>query len=174
MDLIDPAALQQAVQLIRSADRILLCGVGESGLAAKDLDHKLARIGLNSRFSPDVHCQLLETSSLTPKSVVVVFSFSGRTRDMIEVCELAHEMDAKVISITRLGQNPVNELADVKLAVASTEGANRVTAMSSRMSTMSLVDVLFACLISDVDKRTTEQIDRNTRIANRRRKGESR
>lgn len=174
MDLIDPAALQQAVQLIRSADRILLCGVGESGLAAKDLDHKLARIGLNSRFSPDVHCQLLETSSLTPKSVVVVFSFSGRTRDMIEVCELAHEMDAKVISITSLGQNPVNELADVKLAVASTEGVNRVTAMSSRMSTMSLVDVLFACLISDVDKRTTEQIDRNTRIANRRRKGESR
>lgn len=170
MNLIDPAALEEAVRLIKNADRVLLCGVGESGLAAKDLDHKLSRIGIISRFTSDVHCQLLETTSLTPDSVCVVFSFSGRTRDMIEACELAHEMGAKVISITRLGQNPVGELADVRLAVASTEGAHRVTAMSSRMSTMSLVDVLFACLISDMNEQITEQIDRNTFIANRRRK----
>lgn len=170
MNLIDPAALEEAVRLIKNADRVLLCGVGESGLAAKDLDHKLTRIGIISRFTSDVHCQLLETTSLTPDSVCVVFSFSGRTRDMIEACELAHEMGAKVISITRLGQNPVGELADVRLAVASTEGAHRVTAMSSRMSTMSLVDVLFACLISDMNEQITEQIDRNTFIANRRRK----
>jgi len=38
------------------------------------------------------------------------------------------------------------------------------------MSTMSLVDVLFACLISDMNEQITEQIDRNTFIANRRRK----
>lgn len=170
MNLLDPVALEEAVRLIKNTDRVLLCGVGESGLAAKDLDHKLTRIGINSRFSADVHCQLLETTSLTPNSVCVVISFSGRTRDMIEACELAHEMGAKVISITRLGQNPVSELADVRLAVASTEGAHRVTAMSSRMSTMSLVDVLFACLISDVNEKITEQIDRNTFIANRRRK----
>ena len=170
MDLIDPEALARAVSLIKNADRILLCGVGESGLAAQDLDNKLSRIGLYSRFTADVHCQLLETSSLTPSSVCIVFSFSGRTRDMIEICELAHEMDASVIAITRLGQNPVSDLADVKLSVASSEGAHRVTAMSSRMSTMSLVDVLFACLISDMNEHITHQVDRNTHIANRRRK----
>ena len=170
MDLLDPSALEEAVRLMKNADRILLCGVGESGLAAQDLDNKLSRIGLRSRFTADVHCQLLETTSLTPESVCVVISFSGRTRDMIEICELAHEMGAKVIALTRLGQNPVSELADVKLAVASNEGSLRVTAMSSRMSTMSLVDVLFACLISDMNEKITEQVNRNTAIANRRRK----
>jgi len=170
MDLIDPDELAKAVELIKNADRILLCGVGESGLAAQDLDNKLSRIGLFSRFTADVHCQLLETTSLTQNSVCIVFSFSGRTGDMIEICELAHEMGAKVITITRLGQNPVSDLADVKLTVASSEGANRVTAMSSRMSTMSLVDVLFACLISDMNEQIARQISLNTRIANRRRK----
>ena len=170
MDLIDPDALSQAVALIKNADRILLCGVGESGLAAQDMDNKLGRIGLYSRFVQDVHCQLLETTSLTENSVCIVFSFSGRTADMVEVCELAHEAGAKVISITRLGQNPVSELADVQLFVASSESTQRVTAMSSRMSTMSLVDVLFACLISDPDPRMTHQVCRNTKIANRRRK----
>ena len=170
LNLIDPQELSRAVELIRQADRILLCGVGESGLAAQDLDNKLARIGLFSRFTADVHCQLLETTSLTPNSVCIVFSFSGRTGDMIEVCELARESGAKVIAITRLGNNPVADLADVRLNVASNESTQRVTAMSSRMSTMSLVDVLFACLISDMDERTAHQVCCNTRIANRRRK----
>lgn len=170
MDLIDPGELAKAVKLIKKADRILLCGVGESGLAAQDLDNKLSRIGLYSRFTADVHCQLLETSSLTSSSVCIVFSFSGRTRDMIEICELSREMGAKVITITRLGENPVNELADVKLSVVSSESPHSVTAMSSRMSTMGLVDVLFACLISDMNEKITSQINRNTHIANRRRK----
>lgn len=170
LNLMNEQSLLQAVALIRSADRILLCGVGESGLAAQDLDNKLSRIGLYSRFTADVHCQLLETSSLTENSVCIVFSFSGRTRDMIEVCELAHEMGAKVITITRLGSNPVSDQGDVQLNVASSESPLRVMAMSSRMSTMGLVDVLFACLISDVNHQTTAQVERNTRIANRRRK----
>lgn len=170
LNLIDPEALAQAADMIRTADRVLLCGVGESGLAAQDLDNKLARIGVTSRFTADVHCQLLETTALTENSVCVVFSFSGRTGDMIEVCELAHESGAKVIAITRLGDSPVAELADVRLNVASNESTQRVTAMSSRMSTMSLVDVLFACLISDMDERTAHQVCRNTSIANRRRK----
>ncbi len=169
LNLLEESAINEAVRLIRNADRILLCGVGESGLAAQDLDHKLTRIGLISRFTADVHCQLLETTSLTENSVCVVFSFSGRTQDMIEACELAREMGAKIISITRYGENPVSDLADVKLSVASPEGPHRVTAMSSRMSTMCLVDVLFACLISDADERLTRQVSRNTAIANRRR-----
>ncbi len=170
MNLLDPEALSQAVSLIKAADRILLAGVGESALAAQDLDNKLGRIGLYSRFTPDVHCQLLETTSLTENSVCIVFSFSGRTTDMIELCQLVRAAGAKIIAVTRLGDNPVSELADVRLAVASIEGAQRVTAMSSRMSTMSLIDVLFACLISDPDERMARQVCRNTCIANRRRK----
>ena len=170
MELIEPEALEEAVRLIRQADKIHLFGVGESRVAALDLHNKLGRIGLNSRFSDDVHCQLLETSSLTDKSVSLIFSFSGRTSDMIEAAELSREMGARVITVTRLGENPVAALGDVRLNVASFEGQYRVTAMSSRMSTMSIVDVLFACLISELSGQITEQVCRNTDIANRRRK----
>ena len=170
MQLIDPEALSRAVELIKNADRVLLCGVGESGLAAQDMDNKLSRIGIYSRFVADVHDQLLETSSLTENSVCIVFSFSGKTRDMIEICELAKEMGAKVISLTRLGRNPVSDIADVRLAVANSESIHRVTAMSSRMSTMSLVDVLFTCLTSDMNEHISAQMNRNAEIAKRCRK----
>ena len=170
LDLVDPAALDKAVEIIRHADRILLLGVGGSAMAAMDMHNKLSRIGLNSRFNQDVHCQLLETSGLTDQSVALVISFSGKTKDLIEACELSREMGAKVISITRPGRNPIADISDVNLPAASDEGLRRVTTMSSRISTMSMVDVLFACLASTMSEQIKRQVQRNTEIANRRRK----
>lgn len=125
---------------------------------------------MNARFSQDVHCQLLDSASLTPKSVALVFSFNGRTKDMIEACELSKEMGAKVISVTRFGNNPIAELSDVLLYVASNESLRRVTTMSSRLSTLVMVDVLFTCLANSMGDKVAPLIERNTMIANRRRK----
>jgi len=169
-DLMDPEAIEEAVRLLMQADRIMLFGVGGSAVAALDMYNKLCRVGFNVSFSQDVHCQLLESTALTERSVVLVFSFSGRTKDMIEACELSREMGAKVISVTRYGRNPISELSDVCLSVASNESLRRVTAMSSRLSTMCMVDVLFTCLVSRMGGRIDAMIRRNTMIANRRRK----
>ena len=169
-ELMDPAAIDRAVRMLIKADKIHLFGVGSSAVAALDMFNKLARIGMNVRFSQDVHCQLLDSAALTPKSVAVVFSFNGRTKDMIEACELAHEMGARVISSTRMGGSPIVELSDEPLFVASNESLRRVTTMSSRLSTLAMVDVLFTCLANRLGSRINPIIQRNTEIANRRRK----
>ena len=167
-ELLDTATIEQAVALLAKADKIMLFGVGGSAIAALDMYNKLSRIGLNARFSLDVHCQLLETSALTRKSVSLVFSFNGRTKDMLEACELSREAGAKVITVTRYGKNPVSDLGDICLRVASNESLRRVTAMSSRLSTMSMVDVLFACLASSMSDRIDGLVQRNAAIAERR------
>ena len=166
--LLDTTTIEQAVELLARADKIMLFGVGGSAIAALDMHNKLSRIGLNARFSLDVHCQLLETSALTEKSVSLVFSFNGRTKDMIEACELTRAAGAKVITVTRYGRNPVSDLGDICLRVASNESLRRVTAMSSRLSTMSMVDVLFACLASSMSDRINDIVQRNAAIAERR------
>ena len=167
-ELLDTATIEQAVELLAKADKIMLFGVGGSAIAALDMYNKLSRIGLNARFSLDVHCQLLETSALTENSVSLVFSFNGRTKDMLEACELSREAGAKVITVTRYGRNPVSDLGDVCLRVASNESLRRVTAMSSRLSTMSMVDVLFACLARSMSDRIDGIVQRNEAIAARR------
>jgi len=167
---IDADAISKAVEWISTASLIQLFGVGGSGVAALDLYDKLTRIGINARYSQDTHCETLETSSLNENCVVVVFSYNGRTKDMIEAVELSREMGARVISITRYGDNPVSELADIPLFVASNESLARVTAMSSRLSTLAMVDMLFACLASHMSDRIQPIAARNTEIAKRRRK----
>lgn len=170
MELMDPAAIERAVQLLCHADRIQLFGVGSSAVAALDMYHKLCRIGMNVHFSQDVHCQLLETASMTEQSVALVFSFNGRTKDMIEACELARDMGAKIITVTHFGSNPISDMADVPLFVASNESLRRVTTMSSRLSTLALGDVLFTCLSNQMSAQVDDIIRRNIWIANRRRK----
>ena len=167
-ELLDDKAIERAVELLLEADKVMLFGVGGSAVAALDMYNKLSRVGLNARFSLDVHCQLLETSAMTERSVALVFSFNGRTKDMLEACELSREMGAKVISVTRYGKNPVGEASDVRLCVASNESLRRVTAMSSRLSTMSMVDVLFTCLASRMGDRIGALVRRNAQIAARR------
>lgn len=167
---IDTDAITRAVEWMSTANLIQLFGVGGSGVAALDLYNKLTRIGLTARFSQDTHCQLLETTSLNEQSCVIVFSYNGRTKDMIEAVELSREMGAKIISITRFGSNPISEMADIPLFVASNESLARVTAMSSRLSTLTMVDVLFACLASHMSDKIQKIAARNTEIAKRRRK----
>ena len=169
-ELTDPTAIEQAATLLLQADRIALFGVGSSAMAAMDLYYKLCRVGLNVRFSQDVHCQLLDTASMTEQSAAVVFSFNGRTRDMIEACELAKGQGAHLISITRYGTNPIASMSDVALYVASNESLRRVTTMSSRLCTLAVSDVLFSCLVNRMGPQVNDLIQRNTMIANRRRK----
>lgn len=169
-EIIEPEVIEQAVALIRGADKVQLLGVGGSGVVALDLYNKLTRIGLNARYSQDTHCQLLETASLTDKSCAIVFSYNGRTKDMLEGVELCHAQGAKVIAITRFGKNPLSDVADLTLPVASNESLTRVTAMSSRLSTLMMVDVLFACLASRMNDSIQDIVKRNTAIAARRRK----
>ncbi len=169
-ELIDYDALEEAVTLLRNADRIVLFGVGNSAVIALDMHYKLSRIGLHSRFSSDLHMQLMEIAAMTDKSVAMVFSFTGRTRDMIEACEMCRERRSKIISITRHGRNPIGELSNVSLRVASNESLQRVTAMSSRLSTMSLMDVLFTCLSSQIADDISPMIRRSAAIAKKRRK----
>ena len=169
-ELIDYDALEEAVSLLRNADRIVLFGVGNSAVIALDMHYKLSRIGLPSRFSSDLHLQLMEIAPMTENSVAVVISFNGRTRDMIEACELSRERGAKILSLTRHGRNPISEMSDVALHVASNESLQRAGAMSSRMSTMSMVDVLFTCLSSQMADEIAPLLHRSTAIAKRRRK----
>lgn len=169
-DIIDVDRVERAVALLCDADRIQLLGVGGSGVAALDLYNKLTRVGLNARYSMDTHCQLLETASLTARSVAVVISYNGRTKDMLEGVALCRAMGAKVVAITRFGKNPLSDAADVTLPVASNESLTRVTAMSSRLSTLMMVDLLFACLASRMSDSIQDIVKRNTYIAAKRRK----
>lgn len=148
LDMLDAERVEAAVDILLGARRIHLFGVGNSAVVALDMHNKLQRIGLDSHFSQDTHCQLTAASTMIDKDCAVVFSYDGTTRDMIDVMRYAREGGATVISITRYRPSPISDAADIALYVAAGESLVRSAAMSSRLAMLTMVDMLFSCVAS--------------------------
>lgn len=145
--LIDTATLEACVKLMGACQNIHLFGIGSSLLVAKDAQQKFMRINKPCFAHEDTHVQLLQAKNVTAQDLVIIFSYSGETKEMIQCGQLVKENGAKIISITRFGSSKVAELADYNMYVASNEPIKRSGAMTSRMSQLCIVDILYIAYV---------------------------
>ncbi|NMA84394.1 MAG: MurR/RpiR family transcriptional regulator [Epulopiscium sp.] len=141
--ILDVKSVEQAVETISKAKKILFLGAGASGLVAQDAAYKFTRIGKYSVTAPDFHIQLTHVSLLDKDDVVVIISYSGRTKEMIECMEIAKEIGCPVIGITKYGKSPIANQADIALLITAPEIERRSGAMGSRMAQLTVIDILF-------------------------------
>lgn len=164
LDLLDAGTMEQATNAILAARRIHLFGVGNSAVVALDMHNKLQRIGFDSHFSHDIHCQLTGAATLIAADCAIIFSYNGATRDMINAAQFARESGATVISVTSYGANAISQMADIALYVAANESLVRSAAMSSRLAMLSMVDMLFSCVASNCPEDITALLTRTVRV----------
>ncbi|WP_242987727.1 MurR/RpiR family transcriptional regulator [Anaerobacterium chartisolvens] len=141
--------LEQAVTAICQADRVDFYGVGTSCLVALDAHSKFLRINKHSNVSEDPHVQVLSAATLKKGDVAVIISYSGETRDVLIIADIIKKTSATIIAITKYGKNPLNTQADINLYTYSTENLIRSGAMSSRISQLTIIDILYTAVASN-------------------------
>ena len=139
--------LEQCVELIANARTVLLFGIGSSLCVAKDTYLKFLRLDKPCVVNEDSHSQLLQARNATAQDVGIVFSYSGQTMEMIQCIKEMKAGGAPVIAVTRYYPSEVAQLADHVLYVAANESLFRNGAMSSRLSQLNVVDILYLSLI---------------------------
>ncbi len=125
--------------------RIEFFGVGNSGIVAQDAQHKFFRLGITSIAYSDGHMQVMSASLLGPGDCVVVISNSGRTRDLMDACDIARKNGATTIVITVTG-SPLAAAANIHLAADHPEGYDRYSPMVSRLMHLMIIDILATCV----------------------------
>lgn len=143
LSLLDVNAVKKAVESIISSRKIHFYGVGVSVITAQDVVSKLVRIGLDASAFTDIHMQMMQASLLTKDDVAVGISFSGSTKDTIEVLNTAKKAGAKIISITRHARSPITKISDIVLLHGSKEGPLQGGALSTKMSQLMVIDVIY-------------------------------
>ena len=97
-------AFERAIAALTEAGadrkRIEFYGVGNSGIVAQDAQHKFFRLGVNTSASSDGHVQVMSATMLGPGDCAVIISNSGRSRDLIDVADIARKKGATLIVIT--------------------------------------------------------------------------
>jgi len=160
LNVLDIESLQQAVGAVVGARHVYLYGVGTSALSAQDAYYKLLRVGIHANFYADAHMQAISTALITEDDVVIGFSHSGSTKDVVDVLRLAKERGACIVCITNRARSPMAKLADVVLRTASEETPFGSGGMPSMMAQLSVVDALFVGVSLSMYDRAIEFIER--------------
>ena len=138
-------ALDQAVQALAqthsTGKRIEFYGVGNSGIVAQDAQHKFFRLGMNTIAYSDGHMQVMSASMLGQGDCVVVISNSGRTRDLMDACDIAQKRGATTIVITASG-SPLATAGQIHLTADHPESYDRYSPMVSRLLHLLIIDIL--------------------------------
>ncbi len=138
-------ALEHAAQALadthRSGRRIEFYGVGNSGIVAQDAQHKFFRLGLHTIAYSDGHMQVMSASMLQPGDCAVIISNSGRTRDLMDACDIAKKRGATTIVITASG-SPLAGSGHIHLTPDHPEGYDKYSPMVSRLLHLLIIDIL--------------------------------
>ncbi|QTF91972.1 MurR/RpiR family transcriptional regulator [Halomonas sp. BM-2019] len=138
---IDPARIERVVDYLTQAKQIHFFGLGASGAVAQDAQHKFFRFNLPVTSYVDVLMQRMIASACHTGDVVVVISWTGRTRELVDIARLARESGAVVLGITAPGSTLARECTET-LEVATPEDTDLYMPMTSRMIQLTLIDVL--------------------------------
>ncbi|MBK7531395.1 MurR/RpiR family transcriptional regulator [Piscinibacter sp.] len=130
----------------KSGKRIEFYGVGNSGIVAQDAQHKFFRLGVNAAAVSDGHVQVMSATMLAPGDCAVIISNSGRSRDLVDVAEIARRKGATLIVVTASG-SPLAQMAQgganqILLAVDHPEDYDRYSPMVSRLLHLMVIDIL--------------------------------
>ena len=101
---------------------------------------------VSGKFSSmsDSHSQVVTAVNMDPEDVILFFSYSGATRDMLDTMRAAKTRGVKLLLVTRFPKSPGASLADVTLLCGSNEGPLQLGSVPAKIAQLFLVDVLFS------------------------------
>jgi len=100
--------------LFFQSNRIFVYGAGRSGLVAKAFAIRLVHLG----FQTFVIGETI-SAPVTKGDLVIIVSGSGETIPAVMTAEIAHDIGAKVVSITAKKRSEIAKYADVTLFISS-------------------------------------------------------
>lgn len=150
--------LLASVSLLRNARRVLLVGIGASGLVAKNFSWKLMKIGIHAVAEQDMHALLATVQAMTPEDVLLAISYSGERREINLAADEALNAGAKILAITGFTPNALQQRASLCLYTIAEEQATRSAAISSTSAQMMLTDLLFMALVQQDLENAPERI----------------
>ena len=144
MEVLDLHVVAQVATLFQQAKQILCMGQGGSMLIAREAAHLFSTVSNKFRPVEDSHMQAMAASVMDAGEVIFFFSYSGSTRDVLEISTIAQARGAKVVLVTRFPNSPGALLADFVLQCGANESPMQSGSIAARVAQMYLLDVLFS------------------------------
>ena len=158
---------RKAVDTLRTAKSINIYSVENSGVTAQDLLAKLLYLGLPCRYFSDYYYQQISAGNLSAGDATVGISYSGESKDTVDVMKTAKKAGATTIAITNFKDSPISRYADI-LICTSQEQFIYGNAIFSRIPQLQIVDMLYMGIIASDYDRYVKILDRGEKMVRER------
>lgn len=141
---------EKAVKIIyQSKGRVVVTGMGKSGLVGKKIAATLASTGTPAFFLHPAEASHGDLGMVTSDDVIIAISNSGETEELINLIPFLKRFNVSLISMTGNPDSTLSRAADVTLDVSVKEEAcpMGIVPTASTTATMAMGDALAVTLL---------------------------
>ena len=137
-------SFNQAVDVItKCQSKVILCGVGKSGLIAAKISSTLSSVGTPSFSLSANDCSHGDLGSITRKDVLILISYSGNSEELKNIIRYANRNKIVLIGIVSKKNSLLYKASDIKLYIPEVQEAGLgIVPTSSTINQLSIGDSL--------------------------------
>ena len=135
-------------EISKCKSKVILCGVGKSGLIASKISATLSSIGTPSFTLSASDCSHGDLGSISKKDILILISYSGNTEELKNVIEYANRNEIKLIGIVSKKNSILYKNSNIKLFIPEVqESGYGIVPTSSTTSQLALGDAIAISLM---------------------------
>ena len=137
------SSFNEAVREIsKCQSKVILCGVGKSGLIANKIAATFSSIGTPAFFLSASNSSHGDLGSITKKDILVLISYSGETNELKNIIQYANRNKVLLIGIVSKKDSILHKASDIKLLTPQVKESGGIVPTSSTSVQLALGDAL--------------------------------
>ena len=146
---IDEQFIQAVDTLANCKGRVVVLGIGKSGIIGRKISATLASTGTPSFFVHPVEALHGDLGMIMPGDVILAISFSGQTEEINKILPSLERRKLTIISMTGHAQSKLALMSDIHLTIHIAREAcpYNLAPTASTTATLALGDALAICLM---------------------------
>lgn len=168
MQILDMAVLEATVKAVCEARQIVIFATGNSIPIAMDINFRLTKIGMWSRFSIEPTLQEMYATLVSAEDVAIGISHTGSSKDTVYALELAKRSGARTVCITNHSEAPLTRHGDLCLITATRLSNFREEGLDSNLAMLALTEALYVGICVARSDATVQAVTKTTRATEHR------
>ena len=129
---------QAVFQITKCQSKVILCGVGKSGLIANKIASTLSSVGTPAFYLAANDTSHGDLGSISKKDVLILISNSGETNELKNIIQFAKRNKILLIGVVSQKNSVLYKSADIKLFIPKAIEAGSIIPTSSTTSQLAL------------------------------------
>ncbi len=136
---------QAVIEIAKCQSKVVLCGVGKSGLIASKIAATFSSVGTPAFSLSAGDSSHGDLGSISKKDVLILISYSGQTNELKNIIQYANRNKILLICIVSKKDSILYNASDIKLLIPEVEEAGGIVPTSSTTAQLALGDALAIC-----------------------------